>query len=138
MEVAARTSRREELKRLRRCINDLVSVLALPAIWIGSEPSKIVRTLLDTLVSMLDLDFAYVRLADPGGEALMEIIRVDQSQMGSDRPQEISKMLNRWFEDDSQKLLSAGRKPFGEMEKFRLCPFVWGLQDEIGLVVIGS
>ena len=33
----------EEIKRLRRCINDLVSVLALPATWTGSEPSRIVE-----------------------------------------------------------------------------------------------
>ena len=38
-----------EVKRLQRCMNDLVSVLALPAIWSGGEPSQIVRTLLDAL-----------------------------------------------------------------------------------------
>jgi hypothetical protein len=52
----------EEIKRLRRCINDLVSVLALPAMWSGGEPSQIVRTLLDVLPGMLRLDLVYVEM----------------------------------------------------------------------------
>src|ERR1700684_1532037 len=52
----------QEIKRLRRCINDLTGLLALPAIWRGSEPSQIVQTLLDVLLRMLNLDFAYARL----------------------------------------------------------------------------
>ena len=41
-----------EIKRLQRCINDLVSVLALPAIWSGRWASLVVRTLLDSLNCM--------------------------------------------------------------------------------------
>src|SRR5205807_9700551 len=70
----------EEIKRLQRCINDLVSVLALPAMWTGAEPSQIVSTLLDTLLGMFRLDFVYVRLKDPVGEAPMEMVRVAESQ----------------------------------------------------------
>ena len=54
----------DEIKRLQRCINDLVSLLALPAMWSGSKPSDIVHTLLDSLVRMLDLDFVYVSLTN--------------------------------------------------------------------------
>ena len=39
-----------EVKRLQSCINDLISVLALPAIWSGREPSQILGTLLDVLL----------------------------------------------------------------------------------------
>ena len=127
----------EEVKRHQRCINDLVSILTLPAIWMGGEPSKIVGILLDTLVNMLDLDFAYARLADPAGKAPIEIIRLDQSRMRSTQPQEISELLDRWFEDDPQKLPAAARKPFGAGE-LSIVPFPLALQDEIGLVVIGS
>ena len=56
-----------EIKRLKACINDLISVLALPAIWSGHEPSQIVSTLLDVLLGMLRLDFAYARLSDSIG-----------------------------------------------------------------------
>jgi len=53
-----------EIKRLQRSINDLVSLLALPAMWTGSKPSDIVHTLLDSLLRMLDLDFVYVSLTN--------------------------------------------------------------------------
>jgi formate hydrogenlyase transcriptional activator len=50
-----------EIRRLERCINDLVSVLSLPAVWTGHDLSRVAGTLLDVLVPMLDLDFAYLR-----------------------------------------------------------------------------
>ena len=65
----------QEIKRLQRCINDLVSLQALPAIWRGSEPSQIVQTLLDVLLRMLSLDFAFARLSDAFGAAPLELLR---------------------------------------------------------------
>ena len=44
-----------EIKRLKTCINNLISVLALPAIWSGHEPAQILSTLLDVLLRMLRL-----------------------------------------------------------------------------------
>ena len=44
--------RAEEIKRLRRCVNDLVSILALPAIWTGAQPTQIASTLLEALVGV--------------------------------------------------------------------------------------
>jgi hypothetical protein len=55
----------QEIKRLQRCINDLVSLLALPAIWSGNEPKQIVHMLLDALLRILSLDLVYARLKDP-------------------------------------------------------------------------
>ena len=37
----------EEVKRLQRCVNDLVSILALPAMWTGGDPSHVGHTLID-------------------------------------------------------------------------------------------
>ena len=39
-----------EIKRLQGCINDLISILALPAIWSGHESAQILSTLLDVLL----------------------------------------------------------------------------------------
>ncbi|MGA9509229.1 MAG: serine/threonine-protein kinase [Candidatus Sulfotelmatobacter sp.] len=36
----------EDIKRLQRCVNDLISLLALPAIWSSNEPTQIIRRLL--------------------------------------------------------------------------------------------
>lgn len=56
-----------QIKRLRACINNLISVQALPAIWSGGHHPQIVGALLDMLPQMLGLDFAYVRLNDSTG-----------------------------------------------------------------------
>ena len=57
-----------EAKQLRACINDLIGIVALPAIWSGSAPQEIVRTLLDALLGMLRLDLVYLRLKNSLGE----------------------------------------------------------------------
>src|ERR1700678_1573865 len=59
----------EKIKRLQRCLNDLISVLALPAMWSGGEPSQVAHTLLDALLRMLQLDLVYVRLKETAGRA---------------------------------------------------------------------
>ena len=63
-----------QIERLQGCINDLISLLAFPAMWSGLDPAEIVGMLLDVLVSMLRLEFAYVRLNDRVG-GLIEIAR---------------------------------------------------------------
>jgi PAS domain S-box-containing protein len=127
----------EEIKRLQRCINDLVSVLALPAIWSGGDPSQIVRTLLDVLLGMLRLDLVYVRLNDPVGEAPIEMVRVAQSRKLTGRPQEIGKMLNHWLGDDPQKWPPLVRNPIGDGD-ISIAPLRLGLHGEVGLVAAGS
>src|SRR3979409_708630 len=79
----------DEVKRLQSCINDLISVLALPAIWSGNESSQIVGTLLDVLVALLHLLFAYARLSDPSGAPPIEVVRFTQPQHPSAQPQEV-------------------------------------------------
>lgn len=90
----------EEIERLQRCINDLVSVLALPAMGAGREPSQIVSTLLDTLLGMLGLDLVYVRLKGPAGEAALEMVRVAESRKLIASAQEIGEVLNHGLGDD--------------------------------------
>src|ERR1700681_4351164 len=87
----------EEIKRLQRCVNDLISVLALPAMWSGGEPSQIVHTLLDALLGMLQLDLVYVRLKDPAGQAPIDMVRFAQSQTQIARRPQIGDMLNQWL-----------------------------------------
>src|SRR3984893_18371574 len=90
------------VKRLQRRLNDLVSVLALPAMWSGSQPSQIVHTLLDALLSMLCLDMVYARLQDPAGGAPIEVLKIAPSAKWI-RHDEIHKTVSQWFGDDPQK-----------------------------------
>jgi len=64
-----------EIIRLRTTLRDLVALSAIPAAWVGREPSAIAAGLADVLVGSLDLDFAFVRLCDPNGDAAVEVTR---------------------------------------------------------------
>src|SRR5271156_4385751 len=92
-----------EIKRLQRCVNDLISILALPAMWSGGEPSQIVHTLLDALLRMLQLDLVYVRLKEAGGQASIEMVRFAQSQKHKAQPHEIGEVLKHWLGADPQE-----------------------------------
>src|SRR5450631_256081 len=108
-----------EVKRLQRCLNDMVSVLALPAMWSGSQPSQIVHILLDALLEMLGLDLVYACLQDPAGGAPIEVLKIAPSAKWK-LADEIHKTVNQWFEDVS--IVS------------QRC----GLHGEIGVIVAGS
>ena len=82
-----------EIKRLQRCMNDLLSLLALPAFWSGNEPSQIVHIVLDALLGMLNLDFVYARFKDPADAGSPEILRVAASCRLKVPPPEISRTL---------------------------------------------
>jgi PAS domain S-box-containing protein len=129
--------RAEEIKRLQRCINDLVSVLALPAAWSGAEPSRIVHTLVHALLSMLELDFVYVRLREMGGQEPIEMVRFAQSQKQIAPPHEIGEVLQSWLGADPQKWPPLIRNPIGDRE-ISILPLGLGLQAEIGVIVAGA
>src|SRR5260370_4993561 len=125
-----------EIKRLQRCLNDLVSVLALPASRRGSQPSQIVHTLLDTLLGMLCLDLVYARFEDPAGGAPIEVLKIAPSAKGM-LPDEIHKTVNQWFGDDPQKWPSRLRASIGD-EDVSIVSQRCGLHGEIGVIVAGS
>jgi PAS domain S-box-containing protein len=127
----------EENKRLQRCVNDLISALALPAMWSGGEPSQIVHTLLDALLRMLQLDLVYVRLKETGGQAPIEMVRFAQSQKHKAQPHEIGEVLKYWLETDLQQWPPLMRPPLGDQD-ISIVPLGLGLQGEIGVVVAGS
>ena len=61
--------------RMRTALRDLVALSAVPAVWVGRQPPAIAAGLADVLVNALYLDFAFVRLCDPNGDASVEIAR---------------------------------------------------------------
>jgi signal transduction histidine kinase/CheY-like chemotaxis protein len=115
-----------EVKRLQRLLNDLVSVTALPAIWSVAEPAQIVRTLLDVLPTMLDLEALYVRVAEPIGDAPVEVVRGDQ-------PRAFGERLERAFGDDPTRWPVVGRHRDSSLACLQL-----GLGGEIGVLVAAA
>ena len=71
--------------------------------WSGQEPAQIVSTLLDVLLGMLRLDFAYARLKDPFGEGPIKIVWLAQSRNLTARPEEIGQMLHLKLGDEPEK-----------------------------------
>ena len=139
----------EEIQRLRGCINNLISVLALPAIWNNSEPSQIVSTLLDVMLGMLRLDFVYARLSDAMDGSPIEFVRVAQPRNLSAQPQEVGRVLDRWltgFPPTSPTSPLVVPNPVGDGEggcrqwemEVSVASFPLGLQDKIGVLVAGS
>jgi PAS domain S-box-containing protein len=127
----------QEVKRLQRCINDLIGLLTLPAVWSGNESSQIVEMLLDALLRMLSLDFVYARLKDPLTTVPNEIFRVADSCTLKLPPQDINVMLSNWLKPDEDHSLSLTGSQFGagSISVFRV-PL--GIQGEIGLIAVGS
>src|ERR1700686_2106328 len=126
-----------EIKRLKACINNLISVQALPAIWSGGQPSQIVSALLDMLLKMLSLDFAYARLKDSTGGASLELVRLAQDQNLNAQPQVIGRALDPWLGDFPHISPSLVRNPIGDGD-ISVLLLRLGLQAEMGGFVAGS
>jgi PAS domain S-box-containing protein len=125
-----------EIKRLQSCVNDLISVLALPAIWSGSESSQILGTLLDVLITMLRLDFAYARLSASDGPPI-ETVRLGLHRHSSVQPQQFAQALDRWLMGDQIASQCVVPDPVGEGEVL-IASFSLGLQHEGSVLVAGS
>jgi PAS domain S-box-containing protein len=127
----------DEIKRLQGCINDLVGVLALPAAWSGRESAEVVCTLLDALVGMLRLDFAYARLSDTIEGPPIEMVRLAQRCNPETQPREVGRALQEWLTGDSLNVPFLAPNPIGE-GNISIAPFRLGLHYETGLLLAAS
>jgi PAS domain S-box-containing protein len=129
-------NRADEIKRLQGCINDLISVLALPALWRGQKPSQMVRTLLDGLAGMLRLDFVYARISEAIDGEPIELIRLAERRHTEVQPLEVGRALDRWLTGDppASPLIVPNLVGEGEVS---ITSLRLGLQDETGVLVAG-
>src|SRR6185503_20071867 len=105
-----------EIKLLQGCINDLMNVLALPAIWRRGDSSQVVITLLDALVGMLPLDFGYARFLENNSE--IEILRLANGQTTSVLPRDVGLILKEGLTNASLTSPTLIPNPIGEGEVF--------------------
>jgi PAS domain S-box-containing protein len=127
----------EEIQHLQRCIDDLVGIVALPALWSGAEPSDIVSTLVDVLPRMLHLDLVYARVPDPAGGLPIEMVRVARLQPHTPPAREIATILNRWLGPNPEKRPQRIPSPIGE-GNMSIVVMHLGVQGEIGVLVAGA
>jgi PAS domain S-box-containing protein len=127
----------EGIKSLQRCINDLVSVLALPASWSGREPLRIADTLADALLRMLNLDLVYVWLNATSTGAPIEIARCAPWREPAPQLIEMCSKLGHSLRSDPRKWQSVIRRTVRD-EEISIMPVSLGLEGEIGIVIAGS
>jgi len=127
----------DEIKRLRRCINDLVGILALPAMWAGHEPPRVATTLLEALVRMLRLDFAYVRAGDTADGSPAEWIRSSDGSKPHIQAHSIGRALAPHLTGDAPATTLRTANPVGGGTA-SIAVFHLGLQDAVGVFVAGS
>jgi formate hydrogenlyase transcriptional activator len=127
----------EDIRRLQGCINDLVSLLALPAMWSGREPPQVVGTLLDVLLRLLRLDFVYARLIVLAGGSPVEAVRVARRQKMTRQPLEVGLVLEPWLTRNTPTSACVAPNPVGEGE-VTIAYFWLGLEKGTGVVAAGS
>lgn len=127
----------QDIRRLQGCINDLVSLLALPAIWTGSDAAQVLGILLDVLSRMLGLNFAYARLNASANAAPVETCRFADRRDSIPDPQHVGRALEPWLEPYGPGSTSGVPNPFGEGGVAIVRAWL-GLGHERGVVVAGS
>ena len=127
----------DEIKRLQGCINDLISILALPAIWSDHDPAHILSTLLDVLSGMLRLDFAYARLNDSNNGSPIEVVRLAQRLDPASQTQHLIRTVDLWLTRELSQPRLVVPNPIGEGE-VSIARLQLGFQDEVGILVAGS
>jgi|HubBroStandDraft_6_1064221.scaffolds.fasta_scaffold25533_4 PAS domain S-box-containing protein len=126
-----------EVKHLQRCINDLVSLLGLPALWSGGDPSQVLHTLLDALLRMLPLDLVSVRLKDPVDEMPVEIVRIAELRGPMPPVHEVCEALSQRLEDGSRKWPPLLRNVMGDGD-VSIVALPLGMQGELGVIVVAA
>jgi PAS domain S-box-containing protein len=127
----------QEISGLRRCINDLASLLGVPAMWTGYDRSHVINTLLAVLVRMLDLDFAYARIADPASESPREWVRSAASINHDPEAKEIGRVLEPYVSDETLTGDVRIANPLAEGTA-SIAAFHLGAQDRVGVFVAAS
>ncbi len=125
-----------EVERLRSLNRDLISLLAQPAIGTGQMPAGVIRTLVDVLLSMLRVDFAYARVTHPG-EAVIEAASASARPEIAQRAPWLGVALERWLEAESWNTPITIESPL-ERSEMRLLVGRFGLHEDSGVVAVGS
>lgn len=127
----------DDTTRLRRCLNDLVSILALPALWSGSQPEEIIRSSVDALVGMLNLDFCYARAVADSETDRVEVRTIHAPLRPASERDEIARIVDDWIEQDKKEWNTHTRYPLGNGE-ISILGMPMGLSGELGFIVAGS
>ncbi len=136
MEVA-RGSSADEVERLRRCLNNLVGIISLPALWAGSGSQGIAGTLMDALSGTLQPAFVFVRLNHAEGGSFTEMARIVMPLDGVDGPEGLGRLLDTSLGEPSHGWPAQARLSI-HGAGLHVASARLGIDGEIGVVVVGS
>jgi MEDS: MEthanogen/methylotroph, DcmR Sensory domain len=119
-----------DVEGLKACLNDLIGILTLPALWTGREQDHVIRTLIDAVCRTLQLDFVYARLNLPNGKRL-ERIRITGSGDGIKDNDDLRQALRQWLRDDPKSRPTALSGLHGDNE-LALAAFSLGTDEHTG------
>jgi len=125
----------EEVARLRLCLNNLVSVVALPALWTDKAPQQIASMLCDALLGMLNLAFVLVRLNASDGGGPVEIMRVSEVLKTES---EIRSVLARSLDDSAPLQWPARARVSTRDADLYVATARLDVNGEMGIIAAGS
>ena len=131
------TNASEENRRLRRTMRDLVALSTLPAVWAGLGSEGIVRGLADVLRGTLSLDFIYVRVTDPGGKGVVEVVRGRDSAAAATNMEAVRTSLAPLLKAEQYGPAATINDPFGG-GTLHVAVSRFGVGDDHGVLVAGS
>jgi signal transduction histidine kinase len=124
-----------DIKRLQGCINDLIGVVALSAVWASHEPEQIVDTLLKVLIERLPLEFAAARLAGNSAMPSAEVLRTASSE--NRRQGTLPPQISTWLDAAAPRMFFKAPNPLGHGQ-ISVVPFRFDHQRRIGSLVVAS
>ena len=122
---------------LQSRINDLTGIQALPTIWSGQQSYDIVGILLEAVVRILDLDFAYARVRDSLIDSSIELIRLPQCRAPPISAEQFRQDLRDRLGGDLPTMPVSIPNPLGR-GIVRIAPFHFGVHDELGVALAVS
>ncbi|HEY3658210.1 MAG TPA: ATP-binding protein [Steroidobacteraceae bacterium] len=126
-----------EIKRLQGCVNDLIGVVALSAVWANREPKQIIDTLLKVLIRRLTLEFAVARLSANSPVSSAEVLRTASLGEGGQGTSRFPSQISTWLDADSPLTPFRAPNPLGP-GRISVVPFRFDLQCRIGTLVVAS
>ena len=118
-------------------MRDLVSLAALPAVWIGCDEGRIAETLADALLNTLDLDFVCLKLQSAGGRDDLHVAWTAGGAMTPDRAREVGRELAPYMALARECTRQSIPNPIGSGSINIMCvPLGWASGE--GALVAGS
>lgn len=119
---------------LEALVQNLIGIISLPAIWRGGNPAHVAGTLLDVLIEMMDLDFAYAGFPPGVVELPLTTIRVSQTLECPPTHDDVARLVDGLV-NSGGATVTRQALPSGDCAVVHL-PL--GLHGQAGLIVAGS